>query len=390
MLVKDRVGIFGGTFDPFTVAHEAIVKEVLDKDIVDIVYIVPTVVDYYREDKDKWLNFNERRAVIREFVNHLNDQNYNVEINYTDIDFANNYAPSIVKKHRYIDTLQQIIYSDNGMRKTAENDDYEYYTIIGSDSYKNFKSWTEWEEILKLSKLIVVNGRNGEIVESDIPKIDITIDPEFMNISSTQIRDEYSNKPYPENLDKYAQYIADIFTGRVIEERYFTFPIFDVVKKHINGLNFTPIGINSKDWVEIIVEKGGKYLMVEQLRYGLMVDQIEFPCGIIDPGETPQEAALRELHEETGYVIKNPADMKYLGKYAANPAFMNNYMHYFYINLDECEYTINEQDLDDNEDIDYWWKSKQEIYDSFLNSDNINSAIMAAGLLKVLHERKEA
>jgi len=43
-------------------------------------------------------------------------------------------------------------------------------------------------------------------------------------------------------------------------------------------------------------------LLVEQYRPPLGKRTLEFPAGLIDEGETPQEAALRELHEETGYV----------------------------------------------------------------------------------------
>lgn len=31
---------------------------------------------------------------------------------------------------------------------------------------------------------------------------------------------------------------------------------------------------------------------------------IEIPAGLMDPGESPEECALRELREETGYVGK--------------------------------------------------------------------------------------
>lgn len=43
-------------------------------------------------------------------------------------------------------------------------------------------------------------------------------------------------------------------------------------------------------------------LLVKQFRPPVGVETIEFPAGLIDEGETPEQAALRELKEETGYV----------------------------------------------------------------------------------------
>src|ERR687898_163969 len=48
---------------------------------------------------------------------------------------------------------------------------------------------------------------------------------------------------------------------------------------------------------EIIVIKNYRYL-VDSI-------QIEVPAGYIDEGETPKEAAIRELMEETGYAAKD-------------------------------------------------------------------------------------
>lgn len=43
-------------------------------------------------------------------------------------------------------------------------------------------------------------------------------------------------------------------------------------------------------------------LLVEQYRPPLATYTLEFPAGLIDQGETPKQAALRELWEETGYI----------------------------------------------------------------------------------------
>ena len=56
------------------------------------------------------------------------------------------------------------------------------------------------------------------------------------------------------------------------------------------------------DWVLILARTvEGKWVMTEQYRHGTGAIALEFPAGIIDKGETPEQAALRELQEECGY-----------------------------------------------------------------------------------------
>ncbi|HRR08648.1 MAG TPA: NUDIX hydrolase [Rhodothermales bacterium] len=59
------------------------------------------------------------------------------------------------------------------------------------------------------------------------------------------------------------------------------------------------------DWSGVLcITEEGNVLTVTQYRHGAALSSIEFPAGMVDEGETPLEAAKRELLEETGYVAE--------------------------------------------------------------------------------------
>ena len=56
------------------------------------------------------------------------------------------------------------------------------------------------------------------------------------------------------------------------------------------------------DWVNILpITPDGDVIFVHQFRHGIRDFTLEIPGGIVDPGESPGEAGLRELLEESGY-----------------------------------------------------------------------------------------
>ena len=109
--------------------------------------------------------------------------------------------------------------------------------------------------------------------------------------------------------------------------------------------------IDSPDWVTILpIIKNSQgndcFLIVRQFRHGCASLTKEFPAGMIDPGEEPLEAAIRELEEETGYKAQT---ITQIGCINPNPAFMNNHSYTF---LAEGLTPRGKKNFDEHEMID--------------------------------------
>lgn len=80
--------------------------------------------------------------------------------------------------------------------------------------------------------------------------------------------------------------------------------------------------LNTASWVNILaLTPEREVILVEQYRFGIASLSLEVPGGLIDPGETPEKTAPRELREETGYTGNTPT---LIGECYPNPAIMNN------------------------------------------------------------------
>jgi ADP-ribose pyrophosphatase len=103
----------------------------------------------------------------------------------------------------------------------------------------------------------------------------------------------------------------------------------------------------ASDWINALaLTADGQAIMLRQYRPGINQVMLELPGGIMDPGETDPEAAMRrELLEETGYEFDR---VEMLAKATPNPALQTNWCYSF---LATGGRKVQEQDLDDNEEI---------------------------------------
>lgn len=90
--------------------------------------------------------------------------------------------------------------------------------------------------------------------------------------------------------------------------------------------------LESPDWVNVIaLTRDRRMVLIRQYRFGTAEVTLEIPGGLIDPGDSPEEAALRELKEETGFRPSGQSAVRLLGKVAPNPAFMDNQLFIYLV-----------------------------------------------------------
>ena len=102
--------------------------------------------------------------------------------------------------------------------------------------------------------------------------------------------------------------------------------IFLINKKYKKNELYYYLDIPDVAIVVPIIDK--KFLLVSQKREAINKINYEFPCGFVDPGESPTKSAARELLEETGYKSLNK--IKNLIKFYEAPARMNNTAHCYF------------------------------------------------------------
>jgi ADP-ribose pyrophosphatase len=90
---------------------------------------------------------------------------------------------------------------------------------------------------------------------------------------------------------------------------------------------------HSPSVVLIPMPEPDRVVLVRQYRYAIDRMVWELPAGSLDPGETPEQAARRECHEEVGKV---PRRLERLGSLFPTPGYCDEEMIFFRIDgLDE-------------------------------------------------------
>lgn len=166
---------------------------------------------------------------------------------------------------------------------------------------------------------------------------------------------------------------------RLRTEPHATTRIFDVVRaiyqhpRHGRERDF--FVLNAPDWVNVVALTTDRQLvLVRQFRYGIDDFSLEVPGGVIDAGEDPVAAGVRELREETGFV---GTTARLLGSVHPNPAMQNNRCH---LVLVEQARRAAELDWDPDEEMAIVTLPVDEVY-ALARTGGITHALVLNALL---------
>jgi ADP-ribose pyrophosphatase len=70
----------------------------------------------------------------------------------------------------------------------------------------------------------------------------------------------------------------------------------------------------------------GRILFIRQYRHATGKELLELPAGTLDPAELPENCALREIREETGYAA---GKLIKIGEFFLAPGYSTEYMHVY-------------------------------------------------------------
>ena len=132
----------------------------------------------------------------------------------------------------------------------------------------------------------------------------------------------------------------------------------------------------------IAITENGKFVFEKQYRYAINRECLEICAGLVEPNETPLQAAQRELLEETGYA---EGKWQLLNEHAVDPSNMTE-ISYSFLALGVTK--VSEQHLEKTEVIETVLLSEEEVKQALFRGD-IVSSLMAAPLWQYLYSIKK-
>lgn len=131
--------------------------------------------------------------------------------------------------------------------------------------------------------------------------------------------------------------------------------------------------IHTRDFVNVVaVTPREELVLVRQFRHGAEEFSWELPGGMVDEGESPLEAGVRELQEETGCGGASP---EVFARCHPNPAIMDNWCHFVLV---RDVGKVSDLAWDENEEMEIKKVPLSEVWEMVSSGELTHSLTLAA------------
>ena len=166
-MVKKRIGLFGGSFDPIHLGHIAILKSFLSSGFIDEVWVLVNPSPPHKHVLDA--NYSDRLSMV---------QMATKDINGCLISRIEEDLPTPNYSYKTIDfVIDNLGYS-------------EVFFCLGSDSIERFKTWKYYEKILDRVMLLVAQRSADFKLPRYLKSKAILVEHELVAVSSTDLREK--------------------------------------------------------------------------------------------------------------------------------------------------------------------------------------------------------
>ncbi|MCH7949513.1 MAG: nicotinate-nucleotide adenylyltransferase [Candidatus Dadabacteria bacterium] len=152
---QNRVGLFGGTFDPIHYGHLRAAEEIRQILSLNKIYFIPSAVPPHKEDSNI-TPAEDRLKMLRLAI----EGNEYFDISEFELE---NKAPSYT-----VDTLEHL---------TVVHPDLEFYFIVGNELFNQIESWKDYSRLFELCSFAVITRPGFSDLDSN--KIPLALKDDF-------------------------------------------------------------------------------------------------------------------------------------------------------------------------------------------------------------------